>query len=128
MREGHALHSVTASTEKVIPMTGTHAVAAEPWHHPRLAWAAVATAAGSAVLFAIGLAVLAKVGFTANDEDFSTWQVVVVSTGLFGGMAASAIAFVLAVVEKVRHDRWALLWLPLLLGPVLIVSFPFWFE
>lgn len=125
---GHGAPLSDGVDGRVIPMTGAQVMTAEPRHHPRLAWAAVATAAGSAVLFAIGLAVLAKVGFTANDDDFSTWQLVVVSTGLFGGMAASAIAFVLAVVERVRHDRWAVLWLPLLLGPVLIVSFPFWFE
>ncbi|MGH8894276.1 MAG: hypothetical protein ACRDWY_13385 [Actinomycetes bacterium] len=85
-------------------------------------------AGAAAVMYAVGLSVLGTVGFEANDEDFDTWQKVVVTGGLFGGIATSAAAFVLAVVEKFRHDRWLLLWIPLLLGPAIIISFPFWFE
>lgn len=94
----------------------------------RLAVWAVGLAVVAAVMFAIGLTVLGIVGFDANDEDFGNGQAVVVSAGLFGGMVVSVAAFVTAVVAKVRHERWALLWLPLLLDPALIVSFPFWFE
>lgn len=97
-------------------------------HHPRLAWWAVGTAAAAAVMYAVGLSVLGIVGFDANDSDLDGWKGIVVTIGLFGGMVTSLGAFVLAVVEKVRHDRWALLWLPLLFGPAIIVSFPFWFE
>jgi hypothetical protein len=79
-------------------------------------------------MYAIGLTVLGIVGFSANDEEFDNWKGVVVTIGLFGGMLTSVGAFVLAVVEKLRHDRWPLLWLPLLFGPVIIISFPFWFE
>lgn len=35
-------------------------------------------------------------------------------------------AFVTAIVAKVKHERWALLWLPLLLFPLLLASAPFW--
>ena len=49
--------------------------------------------------------------------------------GLGGGGAGTVLAlaaFVTAVVAKVKHERWALLWLPLLLFPVLVASAPFW--
>ena len=50
-------------------------------------------------------------------------------SGLGGGGAGALLslaAFVAAVVAKVKHERWALLWLPLMLLPVLLVSSPFW--
>ena len=37
----------------------------------------------------------------------------VASVGLVGSLAA----FVLAIIAKVRHERWALLWLPLCVFP-----------
>jgi hypothetical protein len=46
--------------------------------------------------------------------------------GAGAGMLLSLAAFVSAIVAKVRHERWALLWLPLLLFPVLVVSAPLW--
>lgn len=94
----------------------------------RLAGWAVNTAVVAAVMFAVGLTVLAIVGFEADDEAFAHGKAAVVSIGLFGGVLISVVAFVLAVVAKVRHERRALLWFPLLLGPVLIFSFPFWFD
>ena len=70
-----------------------------------MAWGAVGLASAAAFLVALGI-------------------------GGFGGGGAGAVlslaAFVTAVVAKVRHERWALLWLPLLLLPVLLVSSPFW--
>lgn len=97
-------------------------------HHPRLAWWAVGTAIAAATMIAIGLTVLGMVGFTADDEDFDNWKGAVVTIGLFGGVLVSAVAFVLGVVEKLRHDHWALLWLPLLFGPLFILTMPLWFE
>lgn len=73
--------------------------------HTPLAWGAVGLACAAAVLVALGVG------------------------GLGGGGAGAVLslaAFVTAVVAKVRHERWALLWLPLLLLPVLLVSLPFW--
>jgi hypothetical protein len=97
-------------------------------HHPGLAWWAVGTAITAVVMIALGLTVLGRVGFNANDEDFDNWKGAVVTIGLFGGVGVSVVAFALAVVEKVRHDRWALLWLPLLFGPLFIITMPLWFE
>ncbi len=73
--------------------------------HTRVAQLAVGLAAAAIVLVALALA------------------------GLGGGGAGgllSLAAFALAVVAKVKHERWALLWLPLLLFPALILSAPFW--
>lgn len=103
-------------------------MAPPPVHHPRLAWWAVGTAVVGVVMIAVGMTVLGAVGFEADDEDFDNWKGVVVTTGLFGGVLVSMVAFGLAVVEKLRHDRWALLWLPLLFGPLFIVTMPLWFE
>lgn len=96
--------------------------------HPRLAWLAVGTAAVGAVMVATGLTTLGLVGFSADDEAFDNWKGTVVGVGLFGGTLVALAASVLAVVEKIRHDHWALLWFPLLFGPAVVVSFPFWFE
>jgi hypothetical protein len=73
--------------------------------HTPLAWAAVGLASASAVLVLLGI------------------------VGLGGGGAGAVLslaAFVTAVVAKARHERWALLWLPLLLLPALLVASPFW--
>jgi len=45
--------------------------------------------------------------------------------GGFGALLSVA-AFVMAAAAKVKHERWAPLWLPLLLFPALLVSSPFW--
>lgn len=73
--------------------------------HSFVAWLAVALASAAAVLMVVALS----------------------GHGL-GGAAAllSATAMVLAVVARARHDRWILLWPPLLLFPVLLVTAPFW--
>jgi hypothetical protein len=50
-------------------------------------------------------------------------------SGLGGGGAGavlSLVAFAAAVAAEVEHERWSLLWLPLLLFPALLVSAPFW--
>lgn len=76
----------------------------DPGHTP-LAWGAVGLAGAAVVLVALGIG------------------------GVGGGGAGAVLslaAFVAAAVAKVRHERWALLWLPLLLLPVLLVSSPFW--
>jgi hypothetical protein len=46
--------------------------------------------------------------------------------GAGGGMAAALIAFVLAAVAWRRNVRWAPLWFPLALLPVLLLTLPFW--
>lgn len=73
--------------------------------HTPLAWGAVGLAFAAAALVALGI------------------------SGLGGGGAGavlSLVAFAAAVVARVKHERWALLWLPLLLFPALLASAPFW--
>jgi len=51
---------------------------------------------------------------------------------LLGGLLASLAAFALAVVAQVKHERWALLWLPLSVFPALlaflVLGEAFWWE
>jgi hypothetical protein len=85
-------------------MTASPESRQNPGHTP-LAWGVVGLASCAAVLVALGIG------------------------GLGGGGAGAVLslaAFVTAVVAKVKHERWALLWLPLLLLPVLLASAPFW--
>ena len=41
---------------------------------------------------------------------------------LIGGLLASLVAFVMAVVAGVKYHGWALLWLPLGLFPALVAA------
>jgi hypothetical protein len=47
-------------------------------------------------------------------------------------LAASLAAFALALAAKIKHERWALLWLPLSLFPAflafLVLGELFWWE
>jgi hypothetical protein len=73
--------------------------------HIPLAWGAVGLASAAAALMALGIS-----GFGGGGA----------------GAVLSLVAFVAAVGAKVKHEQWALLWLPLLLFPALLVSSPFW--
>jgi hypothetical protein len=109
-------------------MTVTHDPGSRAVQDRPLAGLAIRLTAVAAVLYAVGLAVLALVGFDAGDEDFAAWQAAVVTVGLFGGVLVAIAAFVAAAVGKVRHERRASLWLPLLFGPALIIATVMWFE
>jgi hypothetical protein len=56
----------------------------------------------------------------------------VVVIALLGGLFVSFVVFVIALAVVIRHERWAPLWLPLLLFPAvlsfLIVGELFWWE
>jgi len=60
------------------------------------------------------------------------WVGLLATVSLLGGLPASLAAFVLAVVAKVKHERWALLWLPLSVFPALlaflVLGEAFWWE
>lgn len=120
--------SVMGRREEVGSMTVTRDSGSTVVQHRPLAGLAVRLAVVAAVMYAVGLTVLGLVGFDAGDEDFETWQLVVMPIGLFAGVLVSTAAFVTAVVAKVRHERWAWLWLPLLVGPALIIATMMWFE
>ncbi|HEX2894175.1 MAG TPA: hypothetical protein VHO29_09260 [Marmoricola sp.] len=85
-------------------MAGTTSTGS-PGTHGIVAWLAVALASAASVLVVVALS----------------------GHGLGGAAAVlSATALVLAIAARARHDRWILLWLPLLLFPALLATAPFW--
>jgi hypothetical protein len=101
--------------------------------HPRLArWAvAIAAVVGVAILASAAIfAVAYAIGGPAATED--NWVGLVVVVSLLGGLVASLAAFALAVAAKIKHEQWALLWLPLALFPALlgfiVLGELFWWE
>ncbi len=89
--------------------------------HSRLARWAVGVAAAVAVAFVAAYAtfgVAYAVGSSDAIED--TWIGYVGGVSLVIGLLLSLLAFGLAVVVKLEHERWALLWLPLSVFPALL--------
>lgn len=99
----------------------------------RLARWAVRIAAVVAVALLVSIAIFAVAygvgGWGAIDD---TWVGFVVAVSLLGGLLASLVAFALAVTSKVKHEWWAMLWLPLSLFPALLAFLTlgelFWWE
>lgn len=60
------------------------------------------------------------------------FDIVLGAVSLIGGLLASLTAFALAVVAKVKHERWTLLWFPLSVFPALfafvVLGEVFWWE
>jgi hypothetical protein len=85
-------------------------------------------AAFAATVAAIAIAYAA--GGEGAIED--NWLGVLLATVAAVGLTGSLAAFVLAIIAKVRHERWALLWLPLCLFPALLLFLvlgeAFWWE
>ena len=116
------------------PISGQTPISAGPAHmHTGVArwavWLAEAAAAGTAIAFA-SYGVAYVVGGSSAVED--NWVAILVATSFFGGLLASAVAFMLAVTVKVKHERWTLLWLPLSVFPALlaflVLGEAFWWE
>lgn len=103
-----------------VPGHAPHSVGPAPAHSRLVGWAvglaaAVAVAiATSFVIFAVAYAI----GGSGATED--NWVGFLGAVSLLGGLLASLAAFALAVVAMVRHERWALLWLPLSVFPALL--------
>lgn len=77
------------------------------------------------------VAILYAMGSEGAIED--TWAGFLLGTAvILPGLLGTLVAFVLAVVARVRHERWALLWLPLGLLPgvalFLVLGEAFWWE
>lgn len=95
-------------------------------------WAVgVAAAVGAVILVSSAIfAVAYATGGAAATED--NWVGLLAAVSLLGGLMASLAAFVLAVVARAKHQRWALLWLPLSLFPALfafvVLGEVFWWE
>ncbi len=91
-----------------------------------LAEAVVAVVALSATVFGVAYAV----GGVEATED--NWVGMLAAVGLLGGLAVSLVAFTLAVLARIHHERRALLWLPLSVFPALfgfvVLGELFWWE
>jgi hypothetical protein len=82
-----------------------------------------------AVTFAMFAVALAIGGSDAIEDN---WVGFLGMVSLYAGFLASLAAFALAVVARVKHERWAPLWLPLSLFPALLAFLllgeAFWWE
>jgi hypothetical protein len=59
--------------------------------------------------------------FSGEDAVSDTFVGYLAGYALLGGLLASLVAFVMAVVARVKHQRLALLWLPMVLFPALVI-------
>ena len=99
---------------------------------PRLRWPGHARtqlarrAVGLAELVAVAVAVSYSILGVARAVGGSgaisdNWVGMLGAVALLGGLLASLAAFAMAVAARVKHEQWALLWLPLSLFPGLLV-------
>ena len=101
--------------------------------HSRVArWAVglLAVFAVAVVATIMTLAVGYAIGGQSAIED--NWVAVLGLAMAFVGLLASLAAFVLAIVAKIRRERWTLLWAPLCAFPAfvafLVLGEAFWWE
>jgi len=93
----------------------------------------VSLSIGSGVVFVASvLTVVIPYAVGADGAVEDTWFGALLVATAFAGLLGALAAFVLAIVAKVRHERWTLLWLPLGLLPAVIVFLvlgeAFWWE
>jgi hypothetical protein len=86
---------------------------------------------GAAAVASIAVVVTVyALGVESTVED--TWLGWFLGRVALAGFVGTLAAFLAAVVAKVRHERWALLWLPLCVFPALlaflILGEAFWWE
>jgi hypothetical protein len=107
----------------VKPAPGRAPISTDPPDgHSKPAWWAVGLAAAVAVVIAVSYAIFAVAWAVGGSDAVSdNWVGLLAAFALLGGLAASLAAFLLAVAAKVKHERWAILWLPLSLFPALLV-------
>lgn len=83
---------------------------------------AVGLAEMVALVVAVSYAILAVAYAVGGADAISdNWVGMLGAVALLGGLLASLVAFGMAVVARVKHEQWALLWLPLSLFPGLLV-------
>ncbi|HEX5522602.1 MAG TPA: hypothetical protein VFX53_04080 [Pedococcus sp.] len=75
-----------------------------------------------ALVVAVSYAILAVAYAVGGADAISdNWVGMLGAVALLGGLLASLVAFGMAVVARVKHEQWALLWLPLSRFPGLLV-------
>ncbi len=107
----------------VDPVPGRAPISAGPGHaHTQLARRAVGLAEVVAVVVAVSYAILGVAYAVGGSDAISdNWVGMLGAVALLGGLLASLVAFAMAVVARVKHEQWALLWLPLSLFPGLLI-------
>ena len=102
--------------------------------HSRLARWAVGLSAASVVAIATSITMFAiAYGVGGWDAIEDNWVGFLVAVMVLGpGLTGSLAAFVLAIVAKIRRERWTLLWAPLCAFPAfvafLVLGEAFWWE
>ena len=118
----------------VNPIPGQTPISAGPAHlHTRVARWAVGLAEAAAAVTAVAFAVYAVAYVVGGSEAIGdNWVAILVTASFFTGFLASAIAFMLAIAVKFKHERWTLLWVPLSVFPALlaflVLGEAFWWE
>jgi len=118
---------VEGFARKVSSMTVDHVAGRAPIHmgpdhaKSRLARWAVGLAAAVVVVLAVSYAIFGVTWAIGGEDAVSdTFVGYLAGFALIGGLVAALAASALAIVAKVKHERWALLWLPLALFPTLL--------
>lgn len=119
------------SVDPVVSGAGTSSSRQGPPPGPAR-WAVV-VAAVAAVLVLLGVVVFAVGYAVGGDEGVSdNWVGMLTVFSVLSGLLASFIAFVVAVVTRLRHRSVPGLWLPLTVFPVVIAFIvlgeAFWWE
>jgi hypothetical protein len=101
--------------------------------HTRLARWGVGIAAAVAIAILVSAAIFA-VAYAVGDPGATVdnWVGFLGAVSLLGGLVGSLAAFALALAAKIKHEQWALSWLPFLLFlallAFLVVGELFWWE
>jgi len=105
----------------VHPVSGGAPISAGAHPDTHLARWAVVLAAAVVVVLVVAYAIFG-VAWAIGGEDAVSDNFVGYLAGfaLLGGLLASLIAFVLAIVARIKHERWTLLWLPLSVFPAML--------
>ena len=120
-RERELMSEVSSMTVNPVP-AGAPVSAGAGHSHTQLARWAVGLAGVVAVVVTVSYAIVG-VSFAVGGSDAisDNWFGMLGAVALLGGLLASLVAFGMAVVARVKHEQWALVWLPLCLFPGLLV-------
>jgi len=77
-------------------------------------------------IFAVAYATKGSAGFSDN------WVGLLGAVALFVGIFVSLVAFLLAIAARIKHEKWAWLWFPLIVFPALlafiVIGDLFWWQ
>ncbi|MEX2100526.1 MAG: hypothetical protein WEB19_03845 [Acidimicrobiia bacterium] len=83
---------------------------------------AIGTAGAVVAVLAVSYSIFGLTwAFGGEDAVSDTFVGYLAGFALLGGILASLVAFVMAVVARVKHQRLTLLWLPMVLFPALVI-------